>query len=1208
VSNPDFAKVKPHQSLIELGQFYRRDNELYCFSGECETCRWNSICEKELVKIKVGEGTNIRKAFCEKDGWLLAAIDYKQIEIRVAAQLSGEPVWLDAFNRNLDLHSVMARIGWKIPEPNPIPKATRDAAKCCNFGCLFLGCLSGDTLVQTSLGHQPISEILGEQNIWTGFSWQKGLVYKSGVKKTNNIKFSDNSELRATSDHIFFVLKDGGLYEKKVSSLKKGDLVFLPPEGDFKSTDLIKWDSKECMEIRQSKKTSGFKIDEIPEDFYWMVGLLIGDGWISKDMRKIGFLIVEEDLSQLERLEKVLATLGLTISVELKLGKFPRKKKLWHVIVNNISFGYYLRNTLGLTEKKIFPKIARSLNKPNLSLLIEGFYYADSKKSLDGRIGQNNEKGKLRIREMQFLLRRLGVIGRYYYYHTKKENLHTHYCFVTNREAFKSSVNLPEMESGLNRANHLYVDYLSILRLKRYRKNSEIWKKMSHKDRLKTGIYDATREGKKVSYAKFIKAWRILELGGNLSKISNVLKVESIKPHTEEETYDISILTGEQQSYLANGILVHNSPYTLHQQSALSLEEAVAAHKVWWNTVKVYKQWTESQIAFCKKNRYVETFFKRRREMEELVKTAEMAEQKGDKKKWGFVERTSVNSPVQGCLPYDTRILTNKGYAKIGDLYKRQLEKKSLGKVWTGNKWASFTVLDRGEANYTKITLQNTPEFICDDRHKVKKLEGEEWVWADVTSLKTGDILAFARHQKVKHPNENATKEQERIAYLQGFFTGYTGCVYHEQERYLEINLPRNDRSLLVIKKINEIIKRLNPDIEFRFTIKDEELICRKYSSEMKYLQDKFVFSTESSRRVPESIFEATYQERFLFSRGTTIANPEGMGYITKELAKDLYLVFRSIGIDCKYIVKGNSCKVSPYNNHLWGEVISASSVTPNKDLWNTFLPFQIGIISKHLEGKDIPRDLRSLAVRVHKKSKLSPDTLDKMIGGDYPEELHLNTTVKSVEVLPEKATMYTLSVNDSYHQFDSEGIISKNTAADLMKLGMVKTNRFIKTNSLVDKVKILLTVHDELVIGIKDDGYAFPTLREIGRQLTSTKKGNTLPEIPGWKVPLGVDIEVGHNWAEMKDIDELDPLNAEKKKEAEPDLAILILSAMTQDQNDILMGVISRAAASDNSVKMDFRIQVGGKLYKCGSYSKVDMSILKPGIERIPGVTLKMQ
>jgi len=49
-------------------------------------------------------GQEIRKAFIAQKGWKIVSLDYSQIELRLAAHLSGDARMIDTFERNLDIH------------------------------------------------------------------------------------------------------------------------------------------------------------------------------------------------------------------------------------------------------------------------------------------------------------------------------------------------------------------------------------------------------------------------------------------------------------------------------------------------------------------------------------------------------------------------------------------------------------------------------------------------------------------------------------------------------------------------------------------------------------------------------------------------------------------------------------------------------------------------------------------------------------------------------------------------------------------------------------------------------------------------------------------------------------------------------------------------------------------------------------------------
>lgn len=74
-------------------------------TGGAETGRF-SITDPALQTIP--RGSEFRKLFISVPGWVLVGCDYGQIEVRIAAVLSGDPVLLDAIRNGLDIHSMTA--------------------------------------------------------------------------------------------------------------------------------------------------------------------------------------------------------------------------------------------------------------------------------------------------------------------------------------------------------------------------------------------------------------------------------------------------------------------------------------------------------------------------------------------------------------------------------------------------------------------------------------------------------------------------------------------------------------------------------------------------------------------------------------------------------------------------------------------------------------------------------------------------------------------------------------------------------------------------------------------------------------------------------------------------------------------------------------------------------------------------------------------
>ncbi len=91
-----------------------------------------------LQNIPVGSerGKVIRNAFISSKGSSLLAFDYSQIELRIAAILSGDQKLIEIFRQGKDVHSAVAAQVFGITE-NEVDKEMRRRAKVINFGILY---------------------------------------------------------------------------------------------------------------------------------------------------------------------------------------------------------------------------------------------------------------------------------------------------------------------------------------------------------------------------------------------------------------------------------------------------------------------------------------------------------------------------------------------------------------------------------------------------------------------------------------------------------------------------------------------------------------------------------------------------------------------------------------------------------------------------------------------------------------------------------------------------------------------------------------------------------------------------------------------------------------------------------------------------------------------------------------------------------------
>lgn len=81
-------------------------------------------------------GTTIRHAFISSPGKALLAIDYSQIELRLAAVLSDDEGLISVFKARKDIHAAVASRVFGVPEAE-VTKEMRRQAKVINFGILY---------------------------------------------------------------------------------------------------------------------------------------------------------------------------------------------------------------------------------------------------------------------------------------------------------------------------------------------------------------------------------------------------------------------------------------------------------------------------------------------------------------------------------------------------------------------------------------------------------------------------------------------------------------------------------------------------------------------------------------------------------------------------------------------------------------------------------------------------------------------------------------------------------------------------------------------------------------------------------------------------------------------------------------------------------------------------------------------------------------
>ncbi len=89
------------------------------------------------IPVRTEFSKRIRKAFIPRDGWILAAADYSQIELRILTHLSQEPTLLNAYNTGEDVHRVTAQLIFEKDNPEDVTSEERRLGKIINFGVIY---------------------------------------------------------------------------------------------------------------------------------------------------------------------------------------------------------------------------------------------------------------------------------------------------------------------------------------------------------------------------------------------------------------------------------------------------------------------------------------------------------------------------------------------------------------------------------------------------------------------------------------------------------------------------------------------------------------------------------------------------------------------------------------------------------------------------------------------------------------------------------------------------------------------------------------------------------------------------------------------------------------------------------------------------------------------------------------------------------------
>ncbi len=88
------------------------------------------------IPIRTERGKEVRRAFVPQKGWTLICADYSQIELRIMAHMAQDPILIDAYRNEEDIHAITASNIFDVAL-NDVTQDQRAAGKTINFGVMY---------------------------------------------------------------------------------------------------------------------------------------------------------------------------------------------------------------------------------------------------------------------------------------------------------------------------------------------------------------------------------------------------------------------------------------------------------------------------------------------------------------------------------------------------------------------------------------------------------------------------------------------------------------------------------------------------------------------------------------------------------------------------------------------------------------------------------------------------------------------------------------------------------------------------------------------------------------------------------------------------------------------------------------------------------------------------------------------------------------
>lgn len=147
--HPIIKKIIEYRTLEKLRSTYADSlplqvnpvtGRIHCTFNQSVAATGRLSCQNpnlQNIPVRTEEGKKIRQAFePQNSGYSFLSADYSQIELRILAHLSEDPILIQAFNNQEDIHNYTASLVFNVPL-SEVTSNMRYQAKAVNFGILY---------------------------------------------------------------------------------------------------------------------------------------------------------------------------------------------------------------------------------------------------------------------------------------------------------------------------------------------------------------------------------------------------------------------------------------------------------------------------------------------------------------------------------------------------------------------------------------------------------------------------------------------------------------------------------------------------------------------------------------------------------------------------------------------------------------------------------------------------------------------------------------------------------------------------------------------------------------------------------------------------------------------------------------------------------------------------------------------------------------